>query len=150
MTATNTIPAIRKEIAINAPAAKVFAALTDPEQLTQWWGSDDSYRCATMTVDLRPGGKWRTAGKSGDGSEFAVEGEYQIVEPPRLLQYTWKHDWGKHGSDEVTVVRFELTERNGVTNVAVTHSGWSDAASREDHDNGWGTVLGWLKGYSER
>lgn len=33
---------IVKENTIDAPAENVFAALTEPDQLTQWWGGDGS------------------------------------------------------------------------------------------------------------
>ncbi|MBV8638720.1 MAG: SRPBCC domain-containing protein [Candidatus Eremiobacteraeota bacterium] len=137
---------IVREILIDAPASKIYAALTDPNQLTQWWGSDDQYRTAKMTADLRVGGRWRTTGTGKDGQNFAVEGEYRIVQPPHLLEFTWRHDWG--GTDNVeTVVRYDLIEENGSTLVRVTHSGFQSEESRDDHGRGWAQVLGWLKRY---
>src|SRR5262249_40221654 len=47
----------RVEIAV--PPARVFAALTTDE-LTKWWGSAEMYRTTKFTIDLRPGGAWRT------------------------------------------------------------------------------------------
>lgn len=36
-----------------------------------------------------------------------------------------------------TLVRDELAERDGVTKLTVTHSGFTDARAREDHEKGW-------------
>jgi uncharacterized protein YndB with AHSA1/START domain len=145
--AVETLPAIVREITINAPAAKIFAALTEPDQLVQWWGEVGSYRCTKMEADLRVGGRWRTVGESRNGGTFGVGGEYRVIEPPHVLEHTWKHEWGPHEDHVETVVRYELEERDGSTLVRVTHTGFEDVEARDDHDRGWTTVLGWLRGY---
>ncbi len=147
MTSTNTETTIVKEVTINAPAAKVFAALTEPDQLTQWWGQDDMYRTEHMEADVRVGGKWRTTGKGADGEPFGVEGVYLAVDPPHLLEFTWNYDWGSESSE--TVVRYELVERGGSTLVRLTHSGFNDPQARDEHDGGWSIVFGWLAKFVE-
>jgi uncharacterized protein YndB with AHSA1/START domain len=145
--AIQTLPAIVREIEIKAPAAKVFAALTEPNQLVQWWGSGDTYRCTKMEADVRVGGRWRTVGEGSDGSPFAVEGEYLVVEPPHTLEFTWRYAPGPWQDEGDTIVRYDLEERDGTTLVRVTHSGFSNNEARDDHDLGWGTVLGWLRDF---
>lgn len=150
MNTTDTSTTIVQEITIAAPVAKVFAALTVPEQVMQWWGSDDSYRSTNMEQDFRVGGAWRTSGSDNEGQSFSVKGTYRAIEPPRLLEYTWIHDWGPIEDRTETLVRFELDERDGVTHVRLTHSGFTDPASRDEHDRGWAMVLGWLRDYAQR
>lgn len=146
---TQVLPAIVQEITIAAPAARIYRALTDSNEVTQWWGSDDSHRLATMTADIRVGGHWRITGTSSDGSPFAVEGEYRVVDPPHHLEFTWCHDWGD-GPGDATIVRYDLVESNGSTLVRVTHTGFTDREAHADHDRGWVSVLDWLKAYSQR
>ena len=146
MSATSTADTIVKEISIDAPAAKIFSALTEPDQLTQWWGEEGKYHVEQMEADVRVGGRWRTTGTSSDGRPFAVEGVYREIDPPRVLVYTWAHDWGENDAAQ-TLVRFDLTERGGSTLVKVTHSGFADSQSRDDHDRGWTVVLGWLNAF---
>jgi len=138
---------IVKEIAIEAPAEAIFAALTEPEQLVQWWGEEGLYQCTHMDADLRVGGTWRTVGTSANGTTFAVEGEYTAIERPHLLEYTWRHDWD--GVPEETLVRYELAERDGSTLLRVRHSGFTGEQSRINHAEGWNRVLGWLKTFTE-
>lgn len=138
---------IVKEITIDAPAETIFAALTEPEELVQWWGEDGLYHVTHMDADLRVGGKWRTVGTSASGNAFTVEGEYTAIERPRLLEYTWRHTWD--GVPEETLVRYELTERNGSTLVSVRHSGFTNEQSRINHGEGWNRVLGWLKNFAQ-
>jgi uncharacterized protein YndB with AHSA1/START domain len=146
MTAKTLTGTIVREIDIKAPAAKIFAAITDPEQITAWWGTEDTYRCERMDQDFRVGGAWRTVGHGKDGKAFAVEGVYRVIDPPRLLEYTWRHDWGERPSDE-TIVRFELSERDGVTHLRVVHMGFADLDVDDGHGDGWTRVLGWLRDY---
>jgi uncharacterized protein YndB with AHSA1/START domain len=146
--ATVETPAIIVEtIAIKAPMAAVFAALTEPDQLIKWWGSKDGYRTTHMDADVRPGGAWKTVGISRDGSSFNVSGTYTLVDAPKLIEFTWMHDWSGSGDREDTLVRYELSERDGVTTLTVTHSGFTDVADREDHAAGWKVVLAWMSAY---
>ena len=99
-----------------------------------------------MDSDLRVGGKWRTEGKRHGRQAFTVSGEYTRIEPPRVLGFTWNHDWGDTPMPE-THVLVELTPTSSGTHVTVTHSGFTDATARDSHNQGWMRVLGWLRGY---
>ena len=74
--------AVIAEIFIAAPPARVFQAISDPAQLPKWWGQSDLYHVTKSTMDVRPGGKWRSDGVGADGKTFYVEGEY--LESTRL------------------------------------------------------------------
>jgi uncharacterized protein YndB with AHSA1/START domain len=80
---------ILAEIFIAAPPERVFQALSDPAQLSQWWGERGLYRVTGGGADVRVGGQWTSEGVSNDGTTFRVEGEYLEVDPPRRLVYTW-------------------------------------------------------------
>jgi len=67
--ATTSIPSngdtILSEIYIDAPPELVFEAIVDPELVVKWWGGQGAgqgFRCTQFECDLRPGGKWRSAG----------------------------------------------------------------------------------------
>ena len=116
-----------REIIINAPAAAVFSALTDPKQIVQWWSDDSMYHTTAWNHDLRAGGSVRHAGRFvaalQDGGEFEGIGVYRIVESPRVLEYTRSYAGGIPIPEE-TVIRYELDERDGRTRVRVVHSGF--------------------------
>jgi len=149
------------EIFIAAPPARVFQAITDPNQMPRWWGARDLYRITEWKADLRVGGKWSSVGVGADGTSFRVEGEYLEVDPPRLLVHTWV---ASYCGPLKTVVRWEL-EPQGVhglhpggprkagtgTLVRVRQEGFSGAPeAAASHLEGWKRVLGWLHGYVER
>jgi uncharacterized protein YndB with AHSA1/START domain len=134
---------IVEQISIAAPAERIFAALVDPQQRTQWWGGEGMFRTTHMESDLRVGGRWLQSGTGRDGQPFTIRGEYRIVERPRVLTFTWLPSW--QGNAEASLVRFDLEERDGVTTVRLTHSGLTPQA-RQIH-RGWPQILGWLSAY---
>ena len=137
------------QIAIKAPAAKIFAALTEPDQLVQWWGDENTYQCTHMERDLRVGGTWRVDGHSSDGYPVSVEGRYLVIDPPHVLEYTWTYSWNDGNDAQETIVRIELEERGGETLVRITHSGFIDPAAKASHEEGWVQVMNWLRAYVE-
>jgi len=61
-----------------------------------------------------------------------------------LLEFTWLPDW----QEPQTLVRFDLEEKDGVTTVRLTHSGFASADSR-DRYQGWPWLLALLQAYVE-
>jgi len=84
---------------------------------------------------------------TGYGKPVTVMGEYRHIERPRLLVFTWLPDW--QGDATVSMVRFDLEEKDGVTTVRLTHSGLTSESSRTSH-KGWPQILTWLQGFIEQ
>jgi len=145
MNQTTADETIVEQITIKAPAERIFAALTEPEQRTQWWGAEGRFQATHMESDLRPGGKWLMRGKGMGGGPFHVGGEYVSIEPPRLLAFTWLASWDPSGRE--SLVRIDLEERDGVTTVRLTHSRLSIEGARTH--KGWPDILEWLRAYVE-
>lgn len=147
VTVTPDQDAVLAEIHIAAPVERVFAAISDPNQVKNWWGQKGKYRHTDSESDVRPGGKWRTSGASDNGEKFSVSGEYLEIDPPRLLVYTWAASFD---GGAVTTVRWELRPHEGGTLVTLRHSGLAkqpDASKR--YGGGWPTVLAWMQAYVE-
>ncbi|WP_437838287.1 SRPBCC domain-containing protein [Sorangium sp. So ce1153] len=131
---------------IAATPERVFRALTSPEEVTRWWGSEETYRTTGWTMDLRVGGKWRADGRGSDGSPFSVEGEFLEIDPPHKLVQTWKPAWdGGHA----TTLTYRLEPIAEGTRVTVRHEGFAGRPeSCRTHAEGWESVLGWLDGHA--
>lgn len=120
---------------ITAPAARVFAAWTEPEQLRRWWGPA-GVSCPSAEVDLRVGGRYRIANAMPDGSVLWIAGTFERVEPPHALVYSWAHEPIVDETVHTRVtVRFEPRERG--TEVIVIHERFASEAIRELHAAGW-------------
>ncbi|HVO62629.1 MAG TPA: SRPBCC domain-containing protein [Terriglobales bacterium] len=145
---------ITTEIDIAAPPERVFAAITDAQQMKQWWISPIC-ESTFWEMDGRVGGKWgfstTAATKSINGvNEFKCRGEILEFDPPRLLVYTWVANWNDKPESR-TVVRWELTPTRSGTRLKLTHSGLADQkVARELYQGGWPGVLNALKTFAER
>lgn len=76
---------------IDAPVARVFAAWTDPDQITRWFGPE-GFTCETSECDIREGGRWRFVYTGPDGTRWTNRIDYLRIDPPRLIEM-------QHGAD---------------------------------------------------
>lgn len=142
MTTTDADQTVIQEINIKASPERVFEALTNPHQRKEWWGSEGRFQTTEVESDLRVGGKWRMSG-TGFGRPFTVKGEYRTIEPPHVLAFTWLADWQRNPTE--TLVRFDLSEQDGLTTVRVTHSGLTSEGVQAHQ--GWPQLLARLRDY---
>lgn len=120
---------------VQALPPRVFEAMTDPEQVARWWGPE-GFTCPEVTLDPRVGGAYRIAMQPPDGELFHLVGEYVEVEPPSRLAYTFRWE-PPDPDDRENVARIALRERDGATEVALTHGPFATEARRELHKAGW-------------
>ena len=124
---------------VQALPARVFEAMTDPEQVAKWWGPQ-GFTCPEVTLDLRVGGAYRIAMQPPDGELFHLVGRYVEVEPPSRLAYTFRWE-PPDPDDRENVARIALREHEGATEVALTHGPFATEARRELHKSGWTDTL---------
>lgn len=124
---------------IRAPREKVFDAFVTAEHARQWMCP----RGMTMPVsefDVRVGGKFRITMRARDGDQFTAGGTYREVARPERLSYTWA--WQGEAMPNVeTLITVTFAERDGGTEVVMTHSGFPDAGMCASHEEGWGSSL---------
>ncbi|HYM26653.1 MAG TPA: SRPBCC domain-containing protein [Steroidobacteraceae bacterium] len=118
---------------VRAAPQRVFDAWTRPEELCRWWGPNGVV-CTEAHVDLRVGGRYRIANRFPDGKILWICGEYQLIEPPARLVYSWRIESRGGGAERVSVC-FEACAQG--TLVVVTHERIADQAVRERHEQGW-------------
>lgn len=125
-------------IYINAPAEKIWDALTQSEYTRQYfWGSN-------VESDWKPGSKIRNF--SDDGTTFG-EGEVLKAEPGKILSQTSRMlgpDGTTSGESKIT---FEIEQHGDVCKLIVTHE-----HSSEMHKNamgGWEMSMSSLKSLLE-
>lgn len=124
---------------IPAPPESVFDAWTAPDELRKWWGPE-GVRCISAEIDLRVGGAYRIANALPDQSVVWIEGEYERIERPQLLVFSWRLGHEVSHAEKVTV-RFRPVA--GGTEVSVTHERVGSKALRDQHEQGW---IGCLNG----
>ena len=98
-----------------ASIERVFAALTEPAELVQWWGPR-GIRTSEAEIDLRPGGACRWV-MHPDGTTAVLHGTIVEVEPPALVSMT--NQW--EGDAAQTLVTFRLAEVDAGTELTIHH-----------------------------
>ena len=125
---------------IRASRDRVYAAWTDSAQLKEWFGPEN-VKTRNLIADARVGGQFRWDLTDPQGKEITISGEYREVEPGKKIVFTWTlekdEDWKKHSS----IVTVKFLDREGGTEIRLTHEKLPNEASRDDHTQGWNSVL---------
>ena len=121
------------ERTFEASREKVFKAWTDPTLLQKWFSPATDWTTPKVETDLKAGGKYRITMKAPDGRLSVVIGTYKEVNPPERLVFTWMWENEK----EETLVTVKLTEKNGATQMLLTHELFSSKEIRDQHEWGW-------------
>ena len=122
---------------VDAPTDRVFRALTDADELGQWW-------VTSAESEPHTGGEYVLRFEFEDASRnHTYAGQYEDVTPNRRVRYPWN---GRFGD---TTVEFRLEPADGGTAVTLSHSGWSEQANeaRQMHEEGWSFFLDNLARY---
>ena len=73
----------------DAPPTKVFAAWTDVELLTKWFGCASDSLWTVHTWDVQVGGALHVS-LDFDGTSYEVHGRFVEVDEPHRLRYEWE------------------------------------------------------------
>ncbi|TPG34561.1 SRPBCC domain-containing protein [Mycolicibacterium hodleri] len=124
---------ITRSIDIKAPVEKVWAAITEPDLIAQWFGD-------TAEFDATPGASgafgWRD-----HGGAFRIVVEH--VDKPKTLVYRWARDFDVDPTPaNSTVVRFDLTATEDGTRLDLLETGFEELADPQGAQSG--NTEGWL------
>jgi uncharacterized protein YndB with AHSA1/START domain len=133
---SKSLPCLTIVRRIKAPPSKVWAAITQPEQMIQWWGPDAG-PTLSVEADVRPGGRFSIVFRLLDGSEHNPTGVYRQVVPDKKLTFTWERA-GLPEQD--SLVTFRLEPLDGGTELTLIQEQLPDAL-RESHEAGWSGLL---------
>jgi uncharacterized protein YndB with AHSA1/START domain len=97
---------VRFERLIDRPAAKIWAALTDPVILANWFGE--------VEIEPRLGGKYVNHFRE---KKVVMTGTITAFEPERVLEFTWLENYGMPQS----LLRWELSPAGGGCKLVLLH-----------------------------
>ena len=142
---TKNLPSLTIVRRIKAPPAKVYAALTKPEQMVQWWGPDAG-PTLSAEADVRPGGRFSVVFRLLNGAEYNPSGVYRVVVPEKKLVFTWEWSGAPERESLVTFLLepFDGVIEGGGTILTLIHEQLPDEAARNSHEDGWNGFLGKL------
>jgi uncharacterized protein YndB with AHSA1/START domain len=125
-----------RRVLVGAPLSVVFRALTEPQELSKWWGPD-GFTIPSVESELRPGGGYRIAMQPPEGELFYLAGEFREVAPPERLSYTFRWE-DPDPEDQETVVTLSLRELDATSSeLVLTQGDFATERRRALHEEGW-------------
>jgi uncharacterized protein YndB with AHSA1/START domain len=132
---------------IRARPERVFAALTEPDALSIWWGPA-GFTTPEIRLDLRKGGYYRFTMQPPDGPGFHLAGEFLEISPPDLLAYTFR--WEEPDPDDrETIVRLCLNRVGNLTEVVLSQGDFATQERLTLHVSGWSESFEKLRPFVE-
>lgn len=131
-----TVPAVTVRREIEASADELFDAWLDPESLAEWMRPAGGER-STATVDPSVGGAFEIIMMMG-GQPKKHSGVYVLIDRPRRLVFTWI---SPHTNQQESLVTVDFEEREGVTEIVITHEKLPDQDAASKHTLGWTRIL---------
>ncbi|HEY7034752.1 MAG TPA: SRPBCC domain-containing protein [Thermomicrobiales bacterium] len=134
---------IERELILPVPPARVWAALTRPDQLGAWFGTRAS-------IDLRPGGEVVFTWEGPTGPPHTNRGVIETIEPPHRFAFRWQSN---PDLLPMTRVEFTLEPHPEGTRLRLVESGFASlppelrGGSHERNTRGWQRLLGALAQY---
>lgn len=128
------------ELTFKAPITKVWQGLTDPEMVKAYFFGtklESSWRVGEPIVFS---GAW-------DGKAYRDHGTILEIDPGRYVKYNyWSSMSGTEDKPEnYADITYSLSEKDGVTTLAITQDNIKDEAAREHSAQNWEGVFGGLR-----
>ncbi len=122
---------------------KVFAVLTQPENLLDWWGPVGVHVKPTdLSLDLTKPGPWGSVMENDEGGTYKVTGHVTHVDPPKSVGFTWAwHDEDDRRGHESHVMFTVEPAPGGGSLFRLNHVDLADAEMAERHQGGWTSSL---------
>ena len=134
---------IERELILPVPPERVWSALTRPDQLSAWFGTQ-------ATIDLRPGGEVIFTWDGSTGPHGANRGVIEVVERPKRFAFRWQ---SSPDTEQMTRVEFTLELHPEGTRLRLVESGFASlppelrGGCHESNTRGWQRELGELAQY---
>lgn len=135
---------IEFSIEVRGTAAEIWRALTDRDDLENWWSDE-------VILEPKVGGKFQEIWEDDDRSKGLASGKVLSLEIKKHITFTWREkDWPKEAQTECSFIIEEMGAKRIFT---VKHSGWqslpekSRAKIMKDFQLGWSYHLKELKAY---
>jgi uncharacterized protein YndB with AHSA1/START domain len=137
--------AVKRSVIVNAKAADVWKALTDPEIIKQWFFGTNVKSDWKKGSPITYSGTWK-------GKEYEDKGEILEVEENKKLAHThWSSLSGTEDKPEnYFEVIYELEEREKDTVLCITQVGQMSEDTYKHSAENWEMVLNQLKTLVEK
>lgn len=131
---------LRLERTFRCSADTLFAFVTEPARLLEWWGPEGMH-VPEGTLDFTREGPWDSVMQSAEGQRFKVSGQVTKVDPPHSVGFTWAwHDeTGQRGAE--SHVTLTVKPDGDGSRLVLDHRGLAGDDAAQSHEKGWSSSL---------
>jgi len=157
MTATQSLPPVRKQVVVEASQAHCFKVFT--EETSRWWPAEHHIGKAPLKqaiIENRAGGRWYATHEDGSESDT---GTVRVWEPPKRVVLVWQinADWQFDPSLHTEVEVTFTADGPSRTIVVLEHRDLekfgakaSELRTGIDSEGGWGMFMANFKKAAEQ
>jgi uncharacterized protein YndB with AHSA1/START domain len=136
---------LSKSITINAPAEKVWEAITNPDLVEKYFFGtrvDSDWQVGSPIIFR---GEW-------EGKVYEDKGIIIKCVPHKTLQFSyWSNFSGDADSPEnYSQITYDLVEKNGQTTLTISQNNVKSETAKADSEKNWDMVLDGLKALVEK
>jgi uncharacterized protein YndB with AHSA1/START domain len=134
-----------KEVTINAPVPRVWKAITDKDEMKNWYFDLEKF-------EARAGFEFQFSGGTEERQYLHLCKIKEVIHEKKL-SYSWKYE----NDPGISIVTFELFPEGNSTRLKLTHEGLENFSqenpdfARENFVTGWNEIIGKsIKEYLEK
>jgi len=119
----------------NVPKKDVYIAWTTRDALESWFAPTKEMTTIVHELELHVGGNYRIEILESNEESHKIHGSYVLLNPYDQIAFTW--EWESDEQQVNSLVTINLTEKNGVTKMQLTHEKLASQESVNLHSEGW-------------
>ncbi len=122
---------------------RVFRALTDSDDIQQWWGGGRGGSQIAWEGQPEAGTHWEARGDFSGGRTFTAWGEFLQVEPGQHYVQSWRTSWDEGNASEASVRVKPIKDGTALT---LVHHGFINRREAcQTQAQIWWKVIKWLR-----
>lgn len=135
------MPDLHLERDFDVTPAELWALVTTPAGLLQWWGPEGT-TVPEHALDFTKTGPWHSVMLGGEGQRYKVSGQVTKITPMEAVSFTWAwHDDADQRGHE-SHVTLQLQPLGATrARLILSHVDLVDDESLQNHQMGWTSSL---------
>ncbi|KPA20256.1 hypothetical protein shim_32450 [Shimia sp. SK013] len=122
---------------------RLYAAVTNPADLSRWWGPE-GMTLGAHTLEFTKLGAWHSVIHGDEGRTMKMSGQVTSLDPPKSVGFTWAwHDENDARGHE-SHVTFTIVETADGAKLIIDHRDLQDEDQAQGHSRGWTSTLNCL------
>ena len=137
---STTVPALTLRRTYPVPRERVFAAWTDPAVAVRFFSPGET-KATDIRMDVKTGGTYSITMLTPEGERFVARGTYREVTVPERLVMSWSWEEDDPADEVDSLLTLDFIDRNGATELVLTHEKLASLESRGRHEEGWTSII---------